>query len=172
LRLWIIQKHTAHCPSNTTTRTVLHFGVATCLGGGPCSLFGIATGYELDRPRIESWLEARFYTPVQTGPGAHLASCTTGTGLFQGINSGRGVTLTPHPVYCRGQERVELYIYSPYGPYDLYRASVPVQYSYTSTPPMGRTTCTEPQCLHNGAINLYLYMSRPFSAIVGLSIQY
>ena len=29
---------------------------------------------------------------------------------------------------------VELYLYSPYGTYSLYRASVPVQYSYTSTP--------------------------------------
>jgi len=29
---------------------------------------------------------------------------------------------------------VDLYLYSPYGPYGLYRASVPVQYSYTSTP--------------------------------------
>ena len=28
-----------------------------------------------------------------------------------------------------------------------YRASVPVQYSYTSTPPLDRTACTEPQCL-------------------------
>ena len=28
---------------------------------------------------------------------------------------------------CRGQERIELYLYSPYGPYGLYRASVPVQ---------------------------------------------
>jgi len=27
----------------------------------------------------------------------------------------------------RAQERVELYLYSPYGPYGLYRASVPVQ---------------------------------------------
>ena len=26
-----------------------------------------------------------------------------------------------------GHERVELYLYSPYGPYGLYRASVPVQ---------------------------------------------
>jgi len=24
------------------------------------------------------------------------------------------------------------------------------EYSYTSTPPMGRTACTEPQCLYNG----------------------
>ena len=39
----------------------------------------------------------------------------------------RGVTLTPHPFQCRGQERVELYLYSTYGPYGQYRASVPVQ---------------------------------------------
>ena len=26
-----------------------------------------------------------------------------------------------------------------------------------STPPMGRTACTEPQCLYNGALYLYLY---------------
>jgi len=49
---------------------------------------------------------------------------------------------------------VQLYIYSPYGPYGLYRASVPVQYSYTSTPPMDRTACTEPQCLYSTAIPL------------------
>jgi hypothetical protein len=29
--------------------------------------------------------------------------------------------------YSHGHERVELYLYSPYGPYGLYRASVPVQ---------------------------------------------
>jgi hypothetical protein len=36
--------------------------------------------------------------PVQTGPGAHPASCTMGTGSFLGVESGRGVTLTPHPL--------------------------------------------------------------------------
>ena len=49
---------------------------------------------------------------------------------------------------------VQLYLYSPYGPYGLYRASVPVQYSYTSTPSMGRTACTETQCLCRTAIPL------------------
>ena len=29
-------------------------------------------------------------------------------------------------------------------------------YSYTSTPPIGRTACTEPQCLYKGALYLYL----------------
>jgi len=50
-----------------------------------------------------------------------------GTGSFPRVKSGRGVTLTPHPFLCRGHERVELYLYSPYGPYGLYRAPVPVQ---------------------------------------------
>jgi len=97
---------------------------------------------------------------------------------------------------------VELYLYSPYGLCDLYRASVPVQgctllysraipllplwavrpvqslsactrvhftlqYSYTSTAPMGRAACTEPQCLYKGAlyftVQLYLYSPyRPY----------
>jgi hypothetical protein len=40
----------------------------------------------------------RFSAPVQTSPGAHPASCTTGTGSFPGVECGRGVTLTPHPI--------------------------------------------------------------------------
>ena len=64
---------------------------------------------------------------------------------------------TVRPVQSLSACTVELYLYSPYGPYGLYRASVPVQYSYTSTPPMGRTVCTEPQCLYNGALYLYIF---------------
>ena len=37
-------------------------------------------------------MRARFSAPVQTGPGAHPASCTMGTGSFPGVKSGRGVT--------------------------------------------------------------------------------
>ena len=64
----------------------------------PGSAVGIATGYGLDGPGIESRWVARFSAPVQTGPGAHPASCTMGTGSFPGVTSGRGVTLTPHPL--------------------------------------------------------------------------
>jgi hypothetical protein len=41
---------------------------------------------------------ARFFVPVQTGPGAHPASSTMGTEFFLGggAKSGRGMTLTPH----------------------------------------------------------------------------
>ena len=41
---------------------------------------------------------ARFSAPVQTGPGAHPASCTMGTGSIPGVKSGRGVTLIPHSI--------------------------------------------------------------------------
>jgi len=44
---------------------------------------------------------ARFSAPVQTGPETHEASCTMGTGSFQGVKCGTGVTLTPHPLLVR-----------------------------------------------------------------------
>ena len=65
---------------------------------GPGSSVGIATGYGLDGPGIESRWGARFFAPVQTGPGAHTASCTMSTGSFPGVKSGRDVTLKPHPL--------------------------------------------------------------------------
>ena len=65
---------------------------------GRDSSVGITTGYGLDGPGIESRWVRDFSTPVQTGPGAHPASCTMGTGSFPGVKSGQGVTLTPHPL--------------------------------------------------------------------------
>ena len=101
------------CDTNVLTALNLY--------GGPGSVVGIATGYGLDGP------EKRFSAPVQTGPGAHPASCIMGTGSFPGVKSGRGVKLTPHLLLllwsweCRA---IPLLSYRPYG---LYRASVPVQ---------------------------------------------
>ena len=57
--------------------------------------------------RYSDWLRAgwsgdripvatRFSAPVQTGHGAHLASCTMRTGSFPGVKSGRGVMLKRH----------------------------------------------------------------------------
>ena len=40
----------------------------------------------------------RDFPPVQTGPGAHPASCTMGTGSFPGVKYGRGVLLITHPL--------------------------------------------------------------------------
>ena len=102
---------------------------------GPGSVVGIATGYGLDGLGIESPQEARFSAPVQSGPGAHTASCTMGTRSFLGVKSGPGVTLTPHPLLV---------------------PLVMEEQSYTSTPPMGRTACTKPQCLYKGVLYLYI----------------
>ena len=65
---------------------------------GPGSVVGIATGYGLEGPGIESRWGRDFPAPVQTGPGSQPASCTMGTGSFPGLKSSRGVTLTPHPL--------------------------------------------------------------------------
>jgi len=64
---------------------------------------------------------AGFSAPVQTGPEAHPASCTIGTGSFLGVKSGQGVKLAPHTFLK------PLNLYSRYGQYGLYRDSGSVQ---------------------------------------------
>ena len=64
-----------------------------------------ATGYGMDGPGSNPSGVARYSAPVQTGPGAHPASCTMGTGSFPGVKSGRGVTLTPHPLLVSWSRR-------------------------------------------------------------------
>jgi len=57
----------------------------------------------------------RFSAPIQTGPGAHPAFYTVGTGSFLGIKRpGRGGH--PPPSSAEVKERVELCLYSPFGP--------------------------------------------------------
>ena len=58
--------------------------MATSFRGGWDGVVGVATCYGLDGPGIESRVGARFSAPVQTGPGAHPASCTVDTGSFLG----------------------------------------------------------------------------------------
>ena len=69
--------------------------IQTC---GPGSSVGIETDYRLDGPGIEFQWGARFSVLVQTGPGAHPASYTMGTGSFLEVKNGRGMTLTTHPL--------------------------------------------------------------------------
>jgi hypothetical protein len=75
--------------------TFLHSSLSYC---GPGNSVGIATGYGLDGPGIESRCGTRFSAPVQTGPGAQPASCAMGTGSFPGVKNGRDMTLTPCPL--------------------------------------------------------------------------
>jgi hypothetical protein len=83
---------------------------------GRNSSAGIATRYGLNNPGIESRWGARFSAPVQTGPEARRASYTMGTGTFPGLKRpGRGVDHPPS-YSDEAKERVELYLYYPYGP--------------------------------------------------------
>jgi len=72
----------------------LEIPTCTLRHGGPGSVVGIATGYGLDGPGIESRISAL----VETDPGAYPASYTMGTGSFPELKSGRDVTLTYHPL--------------------------------------------------------------------------
>ena len=79
------------------------------------SSVGIASRYGLDGPGIESQWGARFSAPFQTGPEAHPAFCTMGTGSFAGLKRlGRGVDHPP-PSSAEVKERVEIHLYSPSG---------------------------------------------------------
>jgi hypothetical protein len=72
---------------------------------------------------------ARFFPPVQTGPGAHPASCAMGTGSFLGVKRpGRGVDHLPPS-----------------------SAEIKEEYISTSIPLLGLRSLLE------GEINVYLY---------------
>ena len=95
---------------------------------GPGSSVGIATDYGLDGPRIETrWGE--IFRAVQTGPAAHPASCTMGTGSFPGVKCGRlrAAAHLPHS-----------------------SAAVMEEWSYTSTHPLGHNRAC------NGTVYLYV----------------
>jgi len=110
---------------------------------GPGSSVGVATGYGLDGLGIETPWGARFSAPVHTGPGAHPASCTMGTGSFPGVKSGQGVTLTPNPFLVPWSRKSK---------------------AMALLPLTGRTACTELQCLYKGELylifNLCLWVNR------------
>jgi hypothetical protein len=110
----------------------LHVHLKTC---GPGSSVGIATTLRVGRSGNRIPVGARFSAPVQTDTRAHPASCKMSTGSFHGGKKRPGLDGDPSPPSSAvGHERVELYLYSPSGPYGLYRASVPVQWCTLSLP--------------------------------------
>jgi len=90
------------------------------------------------RPEIASVPVQYSYTST---PPMGCTACTEPQCLYS-----TAIPLLPlwavRPVHSLSTCTVQQYLYSPYWPYGLYIASVPVQYSYNSTPPMGRTACT------------------------------
>jgi hypothetical protein len=82
---------------------------------GQDSSVGVATRYGLDGAGSNP-VEAKFSASIQTGPGAHPAFYTMGTGSFPGvIRPGPGV-VHPPPSSADVTESVELYLYSPFRP--------------------------------------------------------
>ena len=105
-----------HFKSKYICLFILHIVCIWLIHEGPDSSVGIATRYWLDGPGIESRWEARFSAPVQTGPEAHAASYTMGTGSLTKIKRpGSGVEPPPQS-NAEVEERVEPYIYSHSGP--------------------------------------------------------
>jgi len=95
---------------------------------GPGSSVGIATGYGQHGPGIEFRWGRDFPHLSIPALGPTQPPVQWVPGHSPGVKIDRGVTLTPSPPSSAvGHERVELYLYSHYGPYGLYRASVPVQ---------------------------------------------
>ena len=107
---------------------------------GPGSSVDIATGYGLDGPGIESRWGWDF--PQLSRPA--LGSTQPPVQWVPGLS--------------RGQRAAGAWCW----PLIPSSAVVKKECSYTSTPPMGRTACTEPQCLYKGALYLfyasYLYL--------------
>ena len=103
------------------------FAITTQFVMGPSSVVGIMTGYGLDGLGNESRWGRDFphLSRPTLGPTRYLYN---GYRVFPGGKEWPGRDADPLPPSSAvGHERVELYLYSPYGPYGLYRASVPVQ---------------------------------------------
>ena len=68
-------------------------------------------------------VEIFFFVSVQTGPGAHPASYTMGTGSFAGVKVWDAALSTHPESSTEVKERVELYLYSPLGLRGLIRVT-------------------------------------------------
>jgi hypothetical protein len=84
-----LYKRTNHC--------ITFVFLITTKNVGRYSSVGKATRYGLDGPGIQTRWGTRFSASVQSGPGAHPATCTTGTGSFPRVKRQRsGVDHPPH----------------------------------------------------------------------------
>jgi hypothetical protein len=106
---------------------------------GPGSVVGIATGYGLDGPGSNPGVGEIFRT-CPDGPWGPPNLLYNWYRVFPGGKERPGRDADPSPPSSAvGHERVELYLYSHYGAYGLYRASVPVQGCTLPLPSRART---------------------------------
>jgi hypothetical protein len=87
-----------------------------------------ATGYGLEGQGIESRWGRDFPHLSRPALGPTPPPVQWIPGLSWGYTAARAWRWSITPISSRGQERVELYLYFPYGPYGLYRASGPVKW--------------------------------------------
>ena len=124
------------CKCNVTTLsgTYIYIYIHTRVcGGGADRVVGIATGYGLDSPGIESGWGRDFLHLSQTDPGTHPDSCAMGTGSFPGVKSGRGVTLTPHRLlvpWSRKSRAIPLLVLRAVRPVQSLSACTRVHFTY------------------------------------------
>jgi hypothetical protein len=96
---------------------------------------------------LEAYPINEISAPVQNGPGAYPASYTVGTGSFTGLKRPRPGVDHP-PSRTEVKERVELYIYSSFGPS---WAVLECTLLYTAT------GCPLPPGVYPIAVNKYYY---------------
>ena len=108
-----------------------------CYASGPGNSVGIATDYGLDGPGIESQWGRDFPHLSRPALGPTQPPVQWLPALSLGGKERLGRDADPSPPSS---------------------AVVKKEQNYTSTPAIGRTACTERQCLYKGALYLYLYM--------------
>jgi len=106
---------------------------------------------------------ARFSAPIQTGTGGQSAFFMMRTGSSPGVKSDRAVLLTTHSLlvpWSRKSRAIPLISRCVVRPVENLSACTRMHFTftYTSTPPVCRTVCTDPQYLYNDALYLYLYL--------------
>jgi hypothetical protein len=113
----------------TNSQLINNLLYCSLLHYGPGSSVCIATGYGLDGPGIESrWGGQDFPHLSRPALGPNQLPVQWVYRVFPGGKERPGRDADPSPPSSAvGHERVELYLYSPYGSYGQYRASVPVQ---------------------------------------------
>ena len=96
--------------------------------GGPGSSVGIATELRAGRSGDRIPVGGQIFRTCSDRPWGPPSLLYNGYWVFPGGKERPGRDADPSPPSSAvGHERVELYLYSLYGPYGLYRASVPVQ---------------------------------------------
>ena len=80
--------------------------------------------------------------------------------VFPGGKERPGREADPSPLlvpWSRKSKAIPLFPLWAVQPVQSLSACTTVHFTFTSTPPMDRTACTEPQCLYNGALYPFFY---------------